>query len=185
MKNFSVVSTDRVNVYVISEIRSTILGKIIISMMLLSFIAVLFYGAFQFEPNEESKINVGFIFGVLIIGFILFLGFKYLLWNMFGEETLIVNNNHVSYHRGYGIVNTAVTTFNFDRMGIEYAATMKYEGVQYGNIVFINYRKPDNLPEEIFESGIEVSEAVYNEMIDCLNNIYNNERGLFLPFSQN
>src|SRR5690606_16432638 len=94
---------DDICVYATTVVKATIISKIILA--LINFILLV-------------AITVFFIEHILLAA-MAFLGLellviKYTLWNLFGEERLIINTKTISYQQHYGFFTTVFHTMDFN-----------------------------------------------------------------------
>lgn len=185
MKNITTIRYDAKNLYICTSIKSSLVGKILLSSMLLIFISIVIGLLIQIPEQELSK---AIIPSSLLAGGVLYVGGKYLLWNIYGEELIIINNKTISYQYNYGIVTTNLKTIQYQQLEIGFNETEIIKGEQFGNIQFINYRSKDNLPEVIYASGIKVNSQKVQEISNSLSDLLygeNIDKQQFIPFSKN
>lgn len=145
---------DGVCVFATSKVKATIIAKCIlafINLVMLSIIVVFCVG--------KVAIAALFFFGfeLLII--------KYTLWNLFGEERLIINAKSLSYQQHYGFFTTAFITLNFNkRIIILPYREIAEEGQKYVKFLFQSYDE-NNLPVVIYHSVLDVPEADFAKLI--------------------
>jgi len=185
MKNKSFIDTDGINIYIHSYIKSKLIGKLVVGGMILTFFTayIWFVTTADFDGIGKAVIPL-----ILIPCLVLFFGGRFLLWNIYGHEAIIVNSKSVSYSYDYGIIQTNLKTITYDKLGIEYVPTRNIEDEQFGRLSFINYRTEDNLPEVIHETGIEISTEFAHDIADNLRQVLYSEfteDNDFIPFSEN
>src|SRR5690606_13272992 len=103
MKNLATVYSDDVNIYVTAEIKSKAAGKILLGFTLVIAFGLFIYLLISFDFKEMGKASISIIF--IPIFFLFFLS-KYLLWNIYGQEHLVVNSKTVTYLYDYGFFRT-------------------------------------------------------------------------------
>ncbi len=125
-----------------------------------------------------------------VIVLLLFIGLplKYLLWNLYGYEELIVNTKTISWSYDYGFFRTNLNTVKYYRLGTGYEKVRGDEKDEVGRLVFYNYRETDNLPEIIHQTTVLINKAELKEFDKSITAIFRNEflnENGFIPFSEN
>ncbi len=143
MKNKIKISTDGINAYAKIEVNASRIGTQILSFLLLVEIFVLIGLLTQIKSEEIVSMIIPFVIVLL-----LFIGLplKYLLWNLYGYEELIVNTKTISWSYDYGFFRTNLSTVKYYRLGTGYEKVRGDEKGEVGRLVFYNYRETDNLP---------------------------------------
>lgn len=114
MKNRIEINSDGINAYAKISVNASKLGiKILAGFLVLEIIIVL---GLLWQLKSEEVISV--IIPILI-GLIIFVGLpiKYLLWNLYGNEELIVNTKTISWLYDYGFFKTNLQTVKYNRLG--------------------------------------------------------------------
>lgn len=186
MDNKVVISTDNINIYVLMTVNANKIGKIILSVMILLGFSFSI-GLFVFIPNEDS----GEYFLLLIAALILFLFFpmKYLLWNLYGEEEIIINTKSISYSYSYGFIKTNLQTIKFNILGTGYEPIrISADNNELGKLNFYDYSVDTNLPFLIFQTSVLIPKEKLFEIDQMINEVFVNERYgefRFHPYSLN
>jgi hypothetical protein len=150
MNNFE-IKNDGINVYVTFFVNSHPVGKILLTIFVVFLIGLLFYLPSTFSKEEISD----YIFPFIIFGIIVFVfPFRYLLWNLFGKENLIISTKSLSYYRDYGVYRTNLKTLNHNRLGTGFECSRTYDNVKYGNLVFEKYNDETDVPEHLYTTSV-------------------------------
>lgn len=142
------VRYDGICVYATISIKPSIIAKSILSflnLLLLSAIAV-------FAIAEVPLAAVAFT--LLEIALI-----RYTLWNLFGEERLIINARSMSYQHHFGFFTTALRTIPYHKKIMIFPYDeLTVDGVLHAKLMFESYDQ-NNLPELIYYSVFHLSES--------------------------
>ena len=178
MKNNFEIYNDELNVYVHLTVNSSKIGKIILTFFVSLLVGILFYIPFTIPEENISE----FIFPLLIFGIMVFaFPVRYLLWNLFGKENLIINTKSISYNREYGIFISNLKTLNHNRLATAFEWSRTFDNIEYGNIIFEKLNDKTDLPEHLYTTSIaltiedikiienEISKLYENKMTDEYN----------------
>jgi energy-coupling factor transporter transmembrane protein EcfT len=185
MRNLVHKHTDGINFYATFQVKANPVGKVVLSLMILILITV-----YIFVVSTITKNDLRAMLFPMILVFVLILLFpvRYLLWNLFGKETLIVNTKTISYRYDYGILRTNLKTISFDGLGTGFHVVRKENTMEYGKMLFYNYRKEDNVPQLIHQTSVLLDTIDCNEInleiSSLFMNDYNQNNG-FIPYSEN
>ncbi len=169
MKNEYEINNDGVNIYLTLFVKSHPIGKILLSIFTLTLIILLIYIASTSSIKDEPQS----VFGIIIFGaFIFFVPFRYLLWNLFGKEHLIINTKTLSYNRDYGIYRTNLKTKYHERLGLGIEHTRTFENIEYGNLIFNTYNKDSDLPELLYSTSINLELKKINNIENEIEKLY-------------
>jgi len=149
---------DGICVYATIAVRASIIAKIILSfvnLVLLSAIAI-----FSLEKVPLAAVAFSLLEFFLI---------RFTLWNLYGEEWLIINARSMSYQHHYGFFTTSLRTIPFHRKitFIPYDE-VKENGQCYSKLMFESYDQ-NNLPQLIYYSVLHLHEKDlerFNKHID-------------------
>lgn len=185
MRNTINKHNDGINFYATFNVKANTLGKVVLSIMILLLMIVYIFIISTITKNEIREM----IFPMILI-FVLILVFpvRYLLWNSFGKETLIVNTKTISFCYDYGIFKTNLKTIHFDRLGTGFQLIREENDIEFGKLIFYNYRFKDNLPEVIHQTSVMLDTIDINEIDQEISNLFVNEfdeRNGFIPYSVN
>jgi len=185
MKNDFEIKNDGINVYVTFYVNSHPVGKILLTCFVVFLIGLLFYLPFTISDENISD----YIFPFLIFGIIIFVfPVRYLLWNLFGKENVIINTKSLSYNRDYGVYRTNLKTLNHKRLGTGFEWTRTFDNIEYGNLVFEKYSDKNDLPEHIYTTSVVLNfESIekINKEISKLYEIKMDKEFGFYPISLN
>jgi len=152
---------DGICVYATSKIKSNLAAISILTFINLVALAVI--TLFAIEGIAIAAI----LFGTLEIFII-----KYTLWNLFGEERLIINDKTLSYQQHYGFFTTALQTIAFNKK----IWIIDYDKISLGNtsyvkFLFESYDK-NSLPEVIYHSVLNITEADFKKFIQYIERLF-------------
>lgn len=185
MKNTTKVNADGLNIYLTTEVRSNPIGKYLLALFTLSFIALVFFVLLKIDPYKiGAAILPIFLFSAVIIYFV----GRYTLWNWFGKEHLIINLKSISYRYDYGLYSTNLKTIRVHRLGYASEFVQNIGKTDFGRLSFYNYRKEDDLPEFLLQTTVLIPEPAIEETKAYLEEMFERtyfEKTGFIPFSQN
>lgn len=134
-------------------------------MTTLYFVAIF---TLSFFTGGIDKTIIPFILFTTII--ILF-PIRYILWNKYGEEIVVITNSTLNYSFSYGVYSTQLNTFKFDFFGTEFikerageeinAGEFVIEKDTYGTIAFYKEDSETNLPIQFHETTVQISFEEY------------------------
>ncbi len=185
MKNRINIKVDELNIYASIEVNASKIGMRILSTLLLIEFLVFVYLFSTTSLDEISQFVVPMIFSL-----ILFVGIpvKYLLWNLYGKEEIIINSKSISWSYDYGFFKTNMETVTFDRLSTNFEHVRQTGNVDIGRLLFINYRAEDNLPEILHQTTALLSKSDIEYFDNQISKIFISEflddYG-FIPFSNN
>lgn len=170
MRNEFEINSDGINIYLTLFVKSHPIAKILLSIIVLALIALLIYIASTLSIENDPKAALGIvIFGA----FIFVVPFRYLLWNLFGKEHLVINTKTLSYNRDYGIFRTNPKTKYHKRLGLAFEHIRTFENIEYGNLIFNTYNKESDLPELLYSTSINLELNKINEIETEIEKLYN------------
>lgn len=179
MKNNLKINTDGLNVYVQQEIKSNKIALTILSLLVgLALIGFIFL----FSNISEKEIPKFIIPFFLITGFFIFVPFRYLLWNLKGRENITITTKSIHYSHDYGLIQTKEKSKKFNVLGLGFEQTRKEKEIEYGNLVFVNYRETDNYPEEIYRTSVVLNKSQITELEDKIFEIFSQPENIELEF---
>ena len=153
MSNQLTIKSDEINVYATLRVRSKFIGKLVLSILVFGLIVFYVFLALNVN-NENAQILVFFL---LVFGFIIFFPIKYLLWNLYGNEILIVNTKSISYSYYYGLFKTNLKTINHERLGLSFEFVKLEDKIEKGKLNFYNYNNSNNLPVLIHQTTVLIN----------------------------
>jgi hypothetical protein len=172
MKNTIEIKTDGINVYAKFGVKANRIGKIILIILLALVFLILGFGASLVEEKDIGKLIIPLL---ILLTLIIAFPVRYLIWNMYGKENLVVNTKTISYNYDYGIIKTNLKTINFHRLGTGIQTVQIENGIEKGHLFFYNYREEDNLPEVIHETTILIETEKIHELDTAIRTIFENE----------
>ncbi|UUV20738.1 hypothetical protein [Paenimyroides aestuarii] len=153
MNNYYKKKTDTINLYLELNVRASFFGKTLLLITILIALIPLFFFARDSYKNPENSSD--FILpAIIIIGLIIIFPVRYLIWNSFGKEFIIINAKTISYNYNYRIITTNLKTIPFNKLATRIDIVKEENNIEYGKLVFFNYHKETNLPELIFETSV-------------------------------
>ena len=181
MHNSFKIENNGINVFITLVVKSHSIGKLLTSLAVLAIIGFYIYIASTITKEEIST----YIFPLLIGGIvILVLPVRYLLWNLFGQENIIVNTKSISYYRNYGIYSTNLKTKIHDRLTIGFEWTRTFDEIKYGNLIFEKTNEENDLPEHLYTTSVELTFENLTQIQDEIIKLYAvDEEGEFDFFS--
>ena len=157
-------SYDGVCVYVTTTVKAGITAKII-----LSFINLVLLGIIILFTVEHI-----FIASIVFFGFEL-LVIKYTLWNLLGEERLIINAKSLNYQQHYGFFTTSLHTINFNKKIIIRPYEEVFEAdVKYSKFLFESYDE-NNLPIVIYQSVLNIATDSFAKLVMQIEQLFLDE----------
>lgn len=185
LKNRIEISSDGINAYATISVNASPIGIRILSGLIVLDIIIVVGLLLQIKADEVISMIIP-----ILIGLVVFVGLpiRYLLWNLYGKEVLIVNAKSISWSYDYGFFKTNLLTVKFDCLGSGYVKVMGNGEEEVGNLVFYNYRQEDNLPEFIHQTTILLNKKDIEKFDKEISDIFANEfldKNGFIPFSLN
>lgn len=167
MKNYYIKKTDGINLYLELNIKTQLFGKVLLLIcILMAFVPILFL-AYDSHKNPESTSD--FVFPALIIvGLIIIFPVRYLIWNCYGKEFIVINKKSISYNYNYKIISTNLKTIKIDHLGTFIEIVKEDNGTQYGKLLFYNYDNETNLPEFVFQTTVLLDINMLQEIENTL-----------------
>lgn len=185
LKNDVNLFSDGINVYITLTVKSKLAGKIILStltmLLCIAYALMLFY-----IPGEEVGAFIIPVLGIPLV--IIFIPLRYLLWNLYGQQRIIVNAKTISYNHSYGWVETRLKTIAFNRLGTSINTMPHREDGENGTFIFYNYVSDTNLPEVILETSVSIPKEKLKEMDEMIAEVFYQEfmnKNRFVGFSLN
>lgn len=134
---------DGICVYATILVKANTIGKLILSFINLVMLGII--TTFLLSEIFHAAL-VFMLFEIFVI--------KYTLWNLFGEERLIINAKSLSYQQHYGFFTSQLHTISFNKkiMILPYDEVTERDQT-YMKLYFESYNE-HNLPELIYHSVI-------------------------------
>lgn len=185
MKNEIIIHTDNLNVYATIKVKASIIGIRVLSFLIAIELIIFMTVLIQIKPDEVPSMIIPLI---LVLFFFIGLPVKYLLWNKYGQEFLIVNKKSVSWSYDYGIIKTNLNIEVFDKLSIGYEKVITIENEENGRLIFYNYDNENDLPVIIHQTTALLSksdiELLNDQIFELFSSEFNGE-SRFIPFSDN
>ncbi|HMR89290.1 MAG TPA: hypothetical protein PKD51_14110 [Saprospiraceae bacterium] len=185
MKNVIKIHTDNLNVYATIQIKASIIGIRVLSFLIAIELIILMTVLIQIKADEILSMTIPLI---LILFIFIGLPIKYLLWNKYGQEFLIVNKKSVSWSYDYGIIKTNLNIEVYDKLSIGYEKVMTIDNEENGRLIFYNYNNENDLPMIIHQTTALLAKSDIELLNDKILELFSsefNEESRFLPFSNN
>ncbi len=170
MNNRFEIHSDSTNIFISIAVRSKLIGIVLLSFMIFVVLAAFILIISMLELRGKDYIPF-----FTLLSLYLFFGLKYLLWNIFGIENLIINTKSISYYYDYGFFRSRTKTIIFYSLGTEISLFKNEEGEEMGSIHFYNFNQESNLPELIHKSTVLLTEEQLKEIEERLYNLFENE----------
>lgn len=172
MNNTIEIKSDGINVYATLTVKAKKAGKISLTILVFLFLTSLILIISTLDKSDVKEA----IFPILILSAIfIFIPVRYLIWNLFGKENIIINTKTINYYYDYGIIRTSLKTINHDKLGTGFLPNRTENEKEIGKMLFYNYNKDNNLPELIHETAVLVELDKLKEIDTLLQTIYENE----------
>ena len=156
---------------------------ILTSMTTLYFVAILTLSFFIGTENIGKAIIPFILFTIIIVLFPV----RFLLWNKYGEENIIITNSTLNYSFSYGFYTTQLNTFKFNFLGKEFikeragdeinVGEFVIEKESYGTIAFYREDPETNLPIHFYETTVQISYDEYLIFEDQMDEFFSNNKG--------
>lgn len=186
MNNILQMNSDQVNLYITINVETKLIGKIVISGIIVSMSILIGFTLLNTDQAFDSIDTVLPVFILIILIYIL--PIKYFLWNFFGKEHIIINTKSISHSFDYGLIRTALRTQKIDRLALHYEAGTIKEDIEKGHLIFYNYRNEDHLPEIIYRTNAILTKEKILQIEDEIQRLYQhefNEGFHYINFSEN
>lgn len=157
------IGYDGVCVYATTKVKVGFVAKFIlafINLFLLSMIVVFF-------------IEQVVVAAVVFIGMELFM-IKYTLWNILGEERLIINAKSIGYQQYYGLFTTPLHTLKFHKKVIVLPYDKMVDKDTEMKFLFESYNE-HNLPYMVYQSVLSIAEADFEKLIKEIDRLFIDE----------
>jgi len=185
MRNRIEIYSDGINAYAHIKVNASKTGIRILSLLLIIeiFLFVILFSHIGLDEIIEMIIPF-----LIIMVFFVGLPIKYLLWNLYGNEQLIVNTKCISWSYDYGFFKTNLKTIKFDRLGTGYEKVMENDKGEVGKLILYNYSRENNLPQPIHQTTVLLNKDEITEFDIQIRNVFENDffdKNGFIPFSLN
>lgn len=109
------------------------------------------------------------IFAFLVIEIFII---KFTLWNLFGEERLIINTKSLNYQQHYGFFTTSLTTITFHKKIFVRAYSEVVEDEQKLVKLLVESYNDAHLPEVIYHSVLNITEDDFERLTKLFDQLY-------------
>ena len=134
MSNSTIKHSDGINLYVEFSVRAKPIGKIILSILILFTLAAFIIIFSTLDQEEIGKFIIPLSMPCFLF---LVIPKRYLIWNLYGKENLIINSKTISYNYDYGFIRTNLKTIPFYHLGTGIELYKENKGIQKVNSSFI------------------------------------------------
>ena len=182
MNNSADIQFDGVNVYVNLSIKVDRISNIMVAGFNIIAISLFVLLVSAVEKQEVGKFIIPFaIMSILIIFFPL----RYMLWNFFGKEILIVNTKCISWAYNYGFFKTNLKKIPFRRIATSYEFVRESGGIDFGRLQFINYSPLTNLPVTIHTTSVLAPKGDIEKIQNAIEQLFYQKDNSSISFSPN
>lgn len=144
---------DGLNLYLEFTVKTKLIGKLVLSLFILLCFIAIFYLTVNSSKDENN--NSEFITAAIIFTFVLIVfPVRYLIWNCYGKEFLIINNKSLSYYYSYKFLETNLKTKLINELSIAIEVVKEDETDKYGRLIFYNISEETNLNEFLFQTSV-------------------------------
>jgi hypothetical protein len=180
-----ITSADGVNVYINLKVKAKPAGKIIMGIIMILLVGLWIVLLLNIDPYEMGKA----LFPLLIVTAAIIWGpARYLCWNLFGEERILINTKVICWQYSYGIIETKMKQVPFRMLGTGFNIGKMFDGTEHGTLVFYDYPEKHNIPQVIFETTVLLPKPKLEEIHNAIKTVFYNEflnDNKFVPFSLN
>lgn len=163
------ISFDMLNIYLKTEVPTNIYLKAFLFLFNLVGTVCLFWFAIALQEDKPNPFP--FLLPVL---YLLTLG-KLIIWNIFGQEMLIISTTHISYQHNYGLWTTKLKTFAYEGVFADQSdSNIKTD--DQANLIFIAFDE-QRLQKTVFTTTIPLSLADTEKVLNNLNEMKIEEWG--------
>jgi len=171
VRNDYKLNSDGTYINLTLHLNSTTKGKVVLSIIVSILVGVLVYLPFSFPIiNNPNIILPIIVFAIIIFVFPI----RYLLWNLFGKEHIIINKKKLIIDKDYGVYITNLETQQFEKLHLEFERNKTFEKIECGNLIFKSFNKDTNLLKCIYTSSIDLELKVINEIKNKISKLDSN-----------
>jgi len=125
------------------------------------------------EGHHQGQLIVGFALSLLLWGFTLG---RFTLWQLFGEEYLVINRQSISFQYRFGLFQTHLRTRKLHRPLLHYELRHLPQKGEPTGIFHILQQAPGQLsPQPVYRSTIELNERDLQAVVAGVNDLQLNE----------
>ena len=156
--NYLNIDSNDLNVELTFVPRPPVAIKLILVFFCLIVIAGPLILISQAEEREQGLIFLSALVFYAVMYFVLG---RYTLWNLFGEERLIVSTKAINYQHHFGFFNTPWKPEKFNKIYLAFRKTHEIENQTYGKLDFITDDE-NGVHTMLYSTSIAVSEEEIN-----------------------
>ncbi|TPE44476.1 hypothetical protein [Pontibacter mangrovi] len=170
--NRLVIEANALNVHLTFVPRPPLALKLVlITLCMLAIVLPMVLLAYSKE-REQGLIFLG---ALVFYGVIYLMLGKYTLWNLLGEERLIVSTKAVNYQHHFGFFNAPWKAEKFDNIFVIFNKTQEINKQNYGRIGFVA-EDENGIPFYLYSTSINICEEKANEAINTINELFRQEQ---------
>ncbi len=151
MHNSAEVSSDGSSVFLISVVKPKKYAQAIL-IVLFIIALILYVSAIVHTLNSNPTGGAILAVFVLFPATILFPISKYLFWNLYGKEEIVVSENTINYRRSYGVLTTNWHTKKYKPL---YYNIIKQDMDNDLSIIEFGGKTTRDVPVSIFKSSVK------------------------------
>lgn len=174
MKNTADITNDGVSVYLDSAIRPD--NTVRIALFFANLFAFGIYGLIVYATWGEGlpRFSLFAIYIMLPLFYSVTLG-RLTLWNLFGQEYVIVNTKSIAYRRNYGFFSTELKVLPFKDLHYTILERHKRSGVESGTVQFAHHNE-QGLSVNLFTTSVVLPLKKLHDLTDQIRFIFALER---------
>lgn len=146
------ITFDSLNIYVANSVPTNRYLKVFLFILNTCVFVGICYFVILLQQDEPNILPF-----LLPIFYFFSLG-KYLLWNIFGEETYIISTSHISYQHSYGFWKTKLKTSNYKHLFVDDEDSNDPKEEDQVHLTFVKFNE-EKLQQEVFRTALTISYA--------------------------
>lgn len=141
-------------------------------LLLILICSVVFIAPMLLIAHAQER-DQGLIFmGSLVFYIVMYIMVgKYTLWNLFGEERLIVSTKAVNYQHHFGFFETPWKAKKFNKLYLQFGKAQEINGANYGKLEFIT-EDENGVYISLYCTSIMVGEDKIQEAVEYINILF-------------
>ncbi|MCD0489795.1 hypothetical protein LPB86_16245 [Pedobacter sp. MC2016-14] len=160
-KNDLILRYDGICVYATSIIKASVAAKFVLLFLNLFVLGIITIFAI-------GQIPIAMLAFIVVEFFVI----KYTLWNLFGEERIIINTKSLSYQQHYGLFTTTFQTLAINKK----ISVLVYEKITEKNQNYVKFAvesyNENNLSEVIYHSVLHLNESNFEKLIQHIDRLF-------------
>lgn len=121
------------------------------------------------DGHHQGQLLVGFALSLLLWGFTLG---RFTLWQLFGEEYLVINQQSISVQYRFGLFQTSLRTRKLHRPRMYYELTQgDSQGPSAGVFHVVQHDPTTHIPQSVYRSTIEVNEPDLQAVVGSVSDL--------------